>query len=455
MMVLDGQQRLQSLYLAAEGTYDGRQLYFDVTSGPERPDPDMTDGTGRNYRSAFWKHDDTNRPKRFVRVGEILAWAPRNEGREIQRVVGEIGLEADDADLAGRNIRLLRQIFNQSDLVPVETIDDEVADKSQARTLDEVLEIFVRVNSGGTRLTRSDLMFSLIKTKWGAAREAFDALLGQVNQGGPTGVDKDFVIRGLLTVADKPPSYDVANVERHWGAMSEYFETYSAALRAAIDFCRDPDVGLLSASLLTPVPTLHPIVYYLSRRTNGSVPDSQRKALRTLLYFLLFNEFVNSDARVRYLREVFQSHPGDGVPLDELLKVLEKRQRTRAITTSADMLQWNPRLTLNIVQPGVARKTLSWQSTPEVDHIFPQSVFRSKYGDLVDDIGNFAYLGKLRNIRKSDQGPAVYFKDTSDADLREQFLIEERALLAEDQFEKFVTTRRALIVERVKAFLGR
>lgn len=34
-MVLDGQQRLQSLYVAIFGTYDGRRLFFNITSGPK------------------------------------------------------------------------------------------------------------------------------------------------------------------------------------------------------------------------------------------------------------------------------------------------------------------------------------------------------------------------------------------------------------------------------------
>ena len=39
LMVLDGQQRLQSPLIALFGTYDGRRLYFNVTSGPTRVGP--------------------------------------------------------------------------------------------------------------------------------------------------------------------------------------------------------------------------------------------------------------------------------------------------------------------------------------------------------------------------------------------------------------------------------
>jgi uncharacterized protein with ParB-like and HNH nuclease domain len=37
-LVLDGQQRLQSLYIALYGFFEGKDLYFDVLSGRESED---------------------------------------------------------------------------------------------------------------------------------------------------------------------------------------------------------------------------------------------------------------------------------------------------------------------------------------------------------------------------------------------------------------------------------
>lgn len=460
-MVLDGQQRLQSLYLGVFGSLNGRRLYFNVTSGPasspndDDDDDDDAIGTGRNYRFEFWRDDEANRPLRLIRVADVLSWPGRREDDEIDEVVAAIGLEGKEAQLARRNLRLVRQVVTDANLVAVETIDQDVLSAEQARQIPEVLEIFVRVNSGGTRLSRSDLMFSLIKTRQAGARHAFDKLVGEVDPGHLLGIDKDFVIKGLLTVADKPLSFDVKNVERHWDDASGQFDAFAAALRVAVDFCRAPDVGIRAASLLSPVNTLLPLVYYLSRRPRGSVPEAQRRALRTVLYFLLFNGFVNSDARIRYLREVFERHAGEPVPLEDLLAVVANRQKYHAVATTPAMLQGRIHLTLNIAQPDAARETLSWQEEPQIDHVFPQAQYRMKHGDLVDDIGNLAYLGRLRNIWKTDQAPLKYFADIPDEELRDQVLIPERKLLAEDQFTTFVERRRALIVEKVRGFLGR
>jgi hypothetical protein len=458
-MVLDGQQRLQSLYLAVHGSFDGKRLHFNVTSGVGTAGEDEEDG-GRGYRFEFWRDDEPNRPKRLVKVDRAAAWAAQREDLEIERVITEAALEGNDARLAARNMRLLRSMLTQSDLVPVVTIDEEVMEAAQAKTIDEVLEIFVRVNDGGTRLTKSDLMFSLLKSKWTGARAEFDALLAGLNPARALPIDKDFVIRGLLTVADKPPSFDVSNVRQHWDVIREHFGTFSEAIKSALDFCRARDGGAIeSASLLEPIATLHPIVYYLSRRRSHAVPDGERSALRTLLYFLLFNRFLGGrspEARLRWIREVLQQRPQDEtVPLDEILAVIASRQKHHAIRTSPELLNMNVPLALNIIQPGACRDTLSWQERAEVDHIFPQASFRPSHGDLVDDIGNFEFLGKLRNIRKSDEPPWEYFRPVPDDRLREEYFIPDRALLAPDRFDAFVAARRDLIMAEVATYLGR
>ena len=467
-MVLDGQQRLQSLFLGIYGLHDGRRLCFDVTSGPgasvaaddDGDDDDRGDGDDdvfTAYRFGFWNDQNQNKPKRFVRVADIVGWPSRHEDVEIEKLLGTLNLERDDERRATRNLHLLRRVITRSDYVAVETIVEEAQSKDSARTVDEILDVFVRVNSGGTRLSRSDLMFSLLKARSASVRRNFDRLVQEVDRDGTLGIDKDFVIRGLLTVADKPPTFDIANIQNHRDAMEAAFDPFSHAIKTSIDFCRSPDVGLLSASLIHPVNTLHPVTYYLAHFKNASVPDSERSSLRAVVSFLLFNRFLSSrspEARIRYLREVLSKHKGGALPLEALLRVIAQRQKHHHVTTTVDMLNAEPRLALNLAQPAACRDTLAWQARAEVDHIFPQSVWRPKVGDAVDDIGNFAWLGKLRNIRKTDEEPASYFKDVPDDELLDQYLV-QRELLHPDRFAECIADRRERILGKVRAALGR
>ncbi len=454
-MVLDGQQRLQSFLIGIHGSHEGRRLYFDVSSSPTSESLEEDGDEQKTYRFAFWRDAEPNRPRRHILVHEISTWSPRIEEMEIERIISEIPLEGQAASLAASNIRRLRAVMQQSDLVPVEYIDQDAPNEAAARNIDEILDIFVRVNTGGTRLSRSDLMFSIIKRHWSAARVSFDQLVADVERTSPLGIDKDFIIRGLLTVADAPPAYEVENIKRHWSVIEQVFEPFERSLRTTIDFIRSSDVGILSGSLLDPISTLFPLIYYIYHQKGQVVPDNERTALRSFLYFLLFNDFLRRpEARIRYLRERLKAVKGGPLPLDPLLKIIEQRQRWHYTHTSVDMLNAKPALALNLVQPQVRKTTMSWQERPEVDHIFPRAKYANYYPDLINDIGNLAFLGKLRNIKKSDQEPWEYFADIPAEELMTDYLI-DKALLREGGFKPFVEERRERIEKQVERVLGR
>jgi hypothetical protein len=437
------------------GSHEGRRLYFDVTSGLDSNPDNEDDAEPGSYRFFFWRDQDSNRPRRHILVSDVLSWSPRIEDQQITRVISEIRLQDAEASRAAANMRRLRAVMQQADLVPVEYIDRDAPNEAAARTIDEVLDIFVRVNTGGTRLSRSDLMFSIIKRQWSGARTNFDQLVAEVERTSPLGIDKDFVIRGLLTVANAPPKYDVENIKRHWAIIEQVFDGFASSLRNTLDFVRGPEVGILSASLLNPIATLFPLVYYVYHQPRQSIPDNQRQPLRTFLYFLLFNDFLQRpEARIRYLRDRLSSHSGGSLPIDALLKVIQQRQRWHYVSTSHEMLNAKPALALNLVQPKVCRATMSWQERPELDHIFPSSRYAGSHADLINDIGNLAFLGKLRNIRKSDQEPWEYFESVPADELAADYLIDKNLLKA-DGFEAFVTDRSGRIVNRVTELLGR
>ena len=92
-------------------------------------------------------------------------------------------------------------------LVPIETIDDEIFNADQARTIQEILAIFVHPCKflEGTRSLPLGLMFSLIKSRHVGARQSIWIVGWRVSiPGVARRRTKDFVIKGLLTVTDRP-----------------------------------------------------------------------------------------------------------------------------------------------------------------------------------------------------------------------------------------------------------
>ena len=59
---------------------------------------------------------------------------------------------------------------------------------------DDVVEIFIRANAGGTKLGKSDLLFSLLTSAWEDADERMDELLDNLNKSGYD-FTRDFVLK--------------------------------------------------------------------------------------------------------------------------------------------------------------------------------------------------------------------------------------------------------------------
>src|SRR5204863_2382988 len=80
---------------------------------------------------------------------------------------------------------------------------------------DRVLDIFIRANEGGTRLSKSDLLLSTVTAQWGDvnAREEIYGFVDRLNSdlARKNDLDKDFVMKSCLVLTDLPVQYRVNN----------------------------------------------------------------------------------------------------------------------------------------------------------------------------------------------------------------------------------------------------
>ena len=184
--------------------------------------------------------------------------------------------------------------------------------------IERVLDIFVRVNSGGTVLSYSDLLLSIATAQWkGDARAAVHGLVDSLNKAGQ-GFDfsQDTVLKSGLVLADvgdiafKVKNFTTANMatlESRWDALS-------SSLQVAVDLLSD--FGL-SGATLTADSVLIPVAYYVHRRglkqsyrfSNGKEAKADRAALRSwVLRSLIVRGVWGSglDTLLRDLREVIK-----------------------------------------------------------------------------------------------------------------------------------------------------
>ena len=106
--------------------------------------------------------------------------------------------------------------------------------------LDKVLNIFIRVNSGGTPLNYSDLLLSIASTQWKEkdAREEIMDLLDDINNvGDGFNFSKDFLLKSCLVLTDiKNIAFKVDNFKReNMLRIEDNWTNISSALKIAVE----------------------------------------------------------------------------------------------------------------------------------------------------------------------------------------------------------------------------
>src|SRR5581483_4559166 len=107
---------------------------------------------------------------------------------------------------ATHNISRAKKEFEVSEALIYQEIDG--TDEETAYTFEDVVEIFIRANSGGTKLSKSDLMFTLLIAQWDLADVEMGEFLVEVNDN-RFDFSRDFVLKTAMTVLNEGAKYDV------------------------------------------------------------------------------------------------------------------------------------------------------------------------------------------------------------------------------------------------------
>jgi len=326
------------------------------------------------------------------------------------------------------------------------------------RSDSDVLEIFVRINRQGTPLSRSDLIFSMLKLKWKESAEALPEFVDRINQGNSFELDTDFIIRCLYGVSDLGTKFDIdiLRKRKNMEAIKSNFPRCCRAVESTIDFVQQ-HCWCSNSRALGGANTLVPFVYYLSNLLNHQVPNSEIINLRKALYIFGFAAAFSryGDSRLaKFIRE-------------ELRPLRDKGSQTFPVKRAfwwcdwwydvrefgEQLMQRNPRLALQVVQRYPGGKTHFRPNSNEMDHIFPRSILRSKGYDEaeINHFANFWLLSRGKNQNKSNKHPKKYFNDVPDSELKRAFI--ERDMLDYRKYRKFIQKRGEAIKDHVKKTL--
>jgi len=490
--ILDGQQRLTSLYVGLMGTYAYKKPYLSYDNPKAYPtrrlylnllkksdDEDwffdfqfLTDDECANDIDHYWflvsevmRFDKLADAMKYLqKVTNFLVTSAQNNGEPYDEVKGEFATET---------LSKLWQAIHSDGTISY------YLEKSPE--LDKVLNIFIRVNSGGSPLSYSDLLLSIASAQWDEldAREEIHRAVDEINAiGRGFNVNKDFILKACLVLCDFPDiafKIDNFNHTNMMKIQSEW-DTIITALNEAVNlvsrlgFSRD---NITSNNLFIP------IAYYIKRiglPSNFAASPKNTENVRVIKQWfvsaMLKRVFSSQpDGVLRPVREIINKQGSAVFPFEQIVDRFKGTNRTHEFTNAdIETLLWkkygqgDTLVVMSILYPWADMHNLF-----HVDHIFPKSEFTPKklrrrgipQENQSGFLNNFNYIGNLQllegldNTSKNDADFKKWFEKkypSKDAQLsyKQKHLLPDNTDYSFENFPTFLEAREILIVERLK-----
>ena len=472
-LVLDGQQRLQSLYLSFFGSYDGKRVYMAIDHLPS-PEADDDD-----YAFLFLTPKEAWNKPNMVPLADIVKLNSDTKydfadglAMRLAEMVGDNNerqkVKDEKRAKIARNIDKFIDQFDRRSVLLFQVVDS-------GQTYDHVLEIFERANSLGMVLSKSDLLFSTLKLKLNEMEAEFRKTLTAINQGSRYDFNTDFIIKTSLVVFGKGAKYDVKKLrdDDYIKNIREYYPVMDKCLRQLIAWL--DETALIKCDRFLPSKlALIPLIDYMMLSKKHEKPDGlDSHAMKQYLYMAFFTRLFgrSSDATLDKIhKQLVLSIKGDAsvavppkasdFPLDHLKSIIQDRTKAD-YGLHGHFFSDNADLILNIVQGGVLHFDPEHpEKDPkdlklEVDHIFPRSKLKNNEGYIADSLGNYRLIVLPKNRRKQAQSPDLTtdFSGKDDAEVTSAYA---KALLNfnPSNYLAFVSSRETYIQRQVEAFLA-
>jgi len=421
VFVLDGQQRLQTLYAlfsgtikSSDGQYD-QEAYVDITSGHTLGDD------GLLYRLVF---SELPQALPMYRLHDL-------SGRHSQKNAEEVSDEVNDSldtvlketeeekrlrqKQVRRNIGQLVSLLREEKYFWVEELDGVANEYPYSR----IRDIFVRVNSGGTKLDAADLMFAALKEGWSDIEENVEDIVGMLNND-KLGFDKNAVLKCIVVTLGQgaeldPNRFATAEGEKLLQTIKDGWPRIEAAFNQLRDVIAN-SLQLYSDKVVRSYNSFVPLFDYLYHNPNPS-PQDIRLMVGYYYKSQLFNWYGRQTDGIINVLHGYVGHPlFDGFPLAEVRNYFVSRGLTGTLQLK-DLHDIRLRfIILNLIyvsEFGASPFNVRYKGNePHIDHIYPQSALKNRLGlptNEINHLGNYRYIGAAENLRKRAELPAEYF----------------------------------------------
>ena len=463
-LVLDGQQRLTSLNIALRGSYRRRNkllknLYINLLYSAEDYEETVDDV---KYKFLFLTIDEAEQ-----KINEKNLWYPvanvlRNNfsnptdfaSNEKKAYITRLKQALNKRNIGDRIQNKVFDILNRMWLnirekeINLETIDENTKDE-------DVLEIFVRLNDAGVKLEKADLLLSFMESDpalFGnvGARDAISSFVNDQNERDAAvekkvEINRDFVLKAALMLSGLPVAYRIENytgenlrlINRRWNDIKRSIEKTLRIL----------DRYHFSGQMLSSTNAILPISYYLLGKNNRALDrNEEQKLILWLIKALLTSAFGSSgDTTLERCRR--QIRDGEDLTVDAAKSARLDREYIMELVDRSRYKDKKTQLLLFL-----ATDSKVWEN--EQDHIYSKDKYKDTFDkNLLNSIGNLELLSRTRNASKNGMSIEAWNNEITDEE-RKDNLYPENIELTEENFERFITERKKLIVDRICERLG-
>jgi uncharacterized protein DUF262 len=481
IFVLDGQQRLTSLLVGLQGKYNDRlaksgkgsktyidkKLHLDLLHDGNTPN----DKTGEIYYGfEFFDNPPVlSRDSHWFEVGRILRY---DASKREEMVDGQIkairdaksGLDTSKEKIIRHNLVRLHEAIWSDDVLSYHT--EENPDHER------ILEIFVRANAGGTKLSKSDLLLSTLTLYWGAenAREVINGFVDELNTKltRKNKLDKDFVMKSCLVLLNLAVAYKVssftketcARIKERWGDIKD-------AIRRTVDAA---NAFGIDGETLTSTNALIPVVYYLFQNPNLTLRgESAREAaeaerVRVWLLSAMLNRALggSSDNMLTRLREVLRAEelPNGEFPIAKLNEAIKSLGRSSGVDVINKVIYETEYdddtcfLALSLLYDDRNWGTIEHS----IDHLFPSEEFKkgvsAECKENRNNYRNLALVIGTENSGKKDKPLHEWLATREQGYLKRHCIPTDPALWHKERFLEFLAEREKLLRARLTKMLS-
>lgn len=485
--ILDGQQRMTSLYIGLKGSYaykvshkrwDNpqayplRKLYLNVLGKSEDTDLTydfsfLTDSEVKSMNEQ--KNPDGNAAYFWYKVGDIL---DVKEEYEVNDILIDNNLNAHpDFKFANKALFKLFAVIKKN-----QTISYYLEESTE---LDKVLNIFIRVNSGGTTLSYSDLLLSFATAQWQQrdAREELNQFMDEVNMiGRGFNIGKDIILKACLVLSGfndisfKVDNFNRSNmlvIEQNWDELTNAFRM-AVELISSFGFSRE---NITSNNLIIPIAYYIKSVGTPANFVSSSNYTEDRRLIKKWFIASLLNRVFSfmPDGLLKPVRAIIDNNPGS-FPFNKIADHFRGTNRDITFTDDIiDNLLWTKYgsgdilVVLSVLYPWADLK-----NNFHIDHIYPKSKFSLKklekrgipadsipyYIENVNYLGNLQLLEATPNEEKNNKDFDEWLKETF-TDPEQLKAYKEKNYIPDvdlsfGNFKSFMEERKKLIAATLK-----